>query len=43
MMLFSKGGVCIARGESVKCPYCGATIYAGDILERLKELMSKLE
>ena len=42
MVLFSKGGVCIARGESVKCPYRGATIYARDVLERLKELMSKL-
>jgi DNA-directed RNA polymerase subunit RPC12/RpoP len=29
-------------GESVKCPYGGATIYAKDILEWLKELMSKL-
>ncbi len=29
-------------GESVKCPYCGVTIYAKDILERFKELISKL-
>jgi PHP family Zn ribbon phosphoesterase len=31
-----------ARGESVKCPYCGATVYAKDVLERLKELLLKL-
>jgi len=28
-------------GESVKCSYCGATIYAKDVLERLKDLISK--